>query len=114
MLTVAHQAPLSMEFSRQEYWSGLPCPPPGDLPNPGIKPRSPTLQEDSLSVELLGKPKEYYIDPEISIFLNSSCLDSGGYGIALGSLFLDKPGLSHAVRKREPKHWVLEEQVAKV
>ena len=38
--TVAGQAPLSMGFSRQEYWSGLPCPPPGDLPNPGIKPRS--------------------------------------------------------------------------
>ena len=44
-----HQAPLSMEFSRQEYWSGLPCPPAGDLPNPGIKPRSPALQADSLS-----------------------------------------------------------------
>ena len=44
--TVAHQAPLSMRFSRQEYWTGLPCPPPGDLPNPGIEPtilRSPTL-----------------------------------------------------------------------
>ena len=39
--TVAHQAPLSMGFSRQEYWSGLPFPPPGDLPNPGIKPASP-------------------------------------------------------------------------
>ena len=38
--TVAHQAPLSMGFSRQEYWSGLPCPPPGDLPDPGIKPAS--------------------------------------------------------------------------
>ena len=38
--TVAHQAPLSMGFPRQEYWSGLPCPPPGDLPNPGIKPVS--------------------------------------------------------------------------
>ena len=38
--TVAYQAPLSMEFSRQEYWSGLPCPPPEDLPNPGIKPMS--------------------------------------------------------------------------
>jgi len=37
--TVAHQAPLSMEFSRQEYWSGLPFPSPGDLPNPGIEPR---------------------------------------------------------------------------
>ena len=38
--TVAHQAPLSMEFSMQEYWSGLPCPPPGDLPNPEIEPES--------------------------------------------------------------------------
>ena len=41
--TVAHQAPPSMEFSRQEFWSGLPCPPPGDLPNPGIESSSPTL-----------------------------------------------------------------------
>ena len=40
---VAYQAPLSMGFSRQEYWSGLPCPSPGDLPNPGIEPRSPAL-----------------------------------------------------------------------
>ena len=39
--TVAHQAPLSMGFFRQEYWSGMPCPSPGDLPNPGIKPGSP-------------------------------------------------------------------------
>ena len=44
--TVAHQAPLSMKFSRQEYWSGLPCPSPGDLPNPGIEPGSPALQAD--------------------------------------------------------------------
>ena len=43
--TVAYQAPLSMGFSRQEYWSGLPLPSPGGLPNPGIKPRSPALQE---------------------------------------------------------------------
>ena len=41
--TVAPQAPLSMEFSRQEYWSGFPCPPPGDLPKPGVKPLSPAL-----------------------------------------------------------------------
>ena len=46
--TVARQAPLSMGFSRQEYWSGLPCPPPEDLPNPGIEPESPELQADSL------------------------------------------------------------------
>ena len=49
---VAHQAPLSMGFSRQEYWSGLPFPSPGDLPDPGIQPRSPALQADSLPTEL--------------------------------------------------------------
>ena len=52
--TVAYQAPLSMEFFRQEYWSGLLCPSPGDCPNPGIKPRSPTLQADSLPSEPSG------------------------------------------------------------
>ena len=51
--TVAHQAPPSMGFSRQEYWSGLPFPSPGDLPDPGIKPRSPTLQADALPSEPL-------------------------------------------------------------
>ena len=55
--TVAHQVPLSMEFSRQEYWSGLPFPSPEDLLNPGIKPRSPTLQADSLPAESREKPK---------------------------------------------------------
>ena len=48
LFTVAHQAPLSMELSRQGYWSGLPFPPPGDVPSLGIEPRSPTLQADSL------------------------------------------------------------------
>ena len=49
--TVACQTPQSMEFSRQEYWSGLPLPSPGDLPDPGIKPRSSALQADSLLLE---------------------------------------------------------------
>ena len=49
--TVAHQALLSMGFSRQEYWSGLPFPSPGDLPDPGIEPRSPTLQANVLTSE---------------------------------------------------------------
>ena len=57
---VACQAPLPMGFSRQEYWSGLPFPSLGDLPNPGIEPRSP-LQADSLSTEPPGKPKEFVI-----------------------------------------------------
>ena len=51
--TVAHQAPLSMGFSRQQYWSGLPCPPPGDLPDPRIK---PSLQVDSLPLSHQGNP----------------------------------------------------------
>ena len=50
--TVAHQAPLFMGVSRQEYWSGLPFPSPGDRPDPGIEPRSPALQADSLPIEL--------------------------------------------------------------
>ena len=56
--TVAHQAPLSMGFSRQEYWSGLPFPSPGDLSNPGIEPRSPALQAGPLTSEPPGKPRK--------------------------------------------------------
>ena len=55
--TVAHQSPLSMGFSRQEYWDGLAFPTPGDLPNPGIEPRPPTLQADSLPPEPQGSPR---------------------------------------------------------
>ena len=54
--TVAHQAPPSMGVSRQEYWSGLPFPSPGDLPNPGIELGSPALQADSLPSKPLRKP----------------------------------------------------------
>ena len=57
---VAHQAPLSTGFPRQEYWSGLPFPPPGDLPDSGVEPRSPTLQADSLLSEPPGKPHLLY------------------------------------------------------
>ena len=53
--TVARQTSLSMGFSRQEYWSGLPFPPPGDLPDPGIEPRCPALKVES-TTEPLGKP----------------------------------------------------------
>ena len=57
--TIACQAPPSMGFSKHEYWSGLPFPSPGDLPNPGIKPRSPALQTGALPSEPPGKPKFY-------------------------------------------------------
>ena len=53
--TVACQAPLSMGFSRQEYWSGLPCPSPGYFPDPGIEPGSPALEADTLTSEPPGK-----------------------------------------------------------
>ena len=54
--TVAYEIPSSMGFSRQEYWSGLSFPSPGDLPNPRIEPRSPALQADALTSEPPGKP----------------------------------------------------------
>ena len=54
--TVVYQASLSVGFSRQEYWSGLPFPSPGDLPDPGIEPRYPALQADALPSEPPGKP----------------------------------------------------------
>ena len=57
--TVAHQAPPSMGFSRQEYWSVLPFPSPGDLPDPGTEARSPTLLADALTSEPPGKPHDY-------------------------------------------------------
>jgi len=67
--TAVHQAPLSMRFSRQGYQSGFPFASPGDLPNPGIKPRSPALQADSLPTELQGKPQGY---KDSSIYGNQS------------------------------------------
>ena len=66
--TVACQAPLSMEFSRQKYWSGLPFPTLRDLPNPEIKPRSPALQADSLLSESPGRPQNICISKR-NIFL---------------------------------------------
>ena len=59
--TVGHQAPPSVGFPRQEYWSGLPFPSPGDLPDPGIEPWSPAPQADSLLSELPGKPSAYTV-----------------------------------------------------
>ena len=60
--TIARQAPLPLGFSRKGYLSGLPCPPPGDLPNPGIEPRFPALQADSLLSETTGKGFPIHLD----------------------------------------------------
>ena len=67
--SVAHQAPLSMRLFRQEYWSGLPCPPPGDLPSPGMEPAypvSPALQVDSSQTEPQLLLKTLFIIKKIS------------------------------------------------
>ena len=65
--TVVHQVLLSVEFSRQEYWSGVPFPSPGNLPDPGIQPRSPALQADSLLSEPPGKPQNIRKDMEFKM-----------------------------------------------
>ena len=65
--TIACQTPLSMGFSRQEYWSGVPFPSPGDLPNPGIEPQSPALQADSLPTELMMEAQKLVFYPIISL-----------------------------------------------
>ena len=76
--TVAYQAPPSMGFSRQAYWSGLPFPSPGDLPDPGIEPRSPALQVDTLTSEPPGKPiyscKSNSPSPQINKFVSAFVL----------------------------------------
>ena len=71
--TVAYQAPPSMGFSRQEYWSGVLLPSPGDLPDPGIEPRSPALRADALPSEPLGKlpnhkSSETYVSSVLFLF----------------------------------------------
>ena len=74
--TVAHQAPLSMGFSRQKYWSGLLFPPPGDLPDPEIEPVSPVspaLQVDSLPTETLGKPVSKSLEHQFLLSHRTYC-----------------------------------------
>ena len=80
--TVAYQALLSMGFSRQEYWSALPFPSPGDFPDPGIKPGSPTLQADALTSEPPGKPMT-----NIDSFVNKRP-SSQGYGFSSSHLWM--------------------------
>ena len=75
--TVAHQAPPSMGFSRQEYWSGLTFSSPGDLPDPGMEPRSPTLQTDTLP----SKPPGEHIKNLRHYFTNKG-LSHQGYGFS--------------------------------
>ena len=81
--TVAHQAPLSMGFSKQEYWSGSPLPSPGDLPYLGIEPRSPALQADALPSELQGKSESEVTQLCLTLydFMDCSLPGSSVHGI---------------------------------
>ena len=88
--TVAYQTPPSIEFSKQEYWSRLPFPSPGDLPNPGIELTSPTLRADALPSEPPGKP---YDQPRQNIkkqrhyFANKGS-SSQGYGLSTSHVWM--------------------------
>ena len=86
--TVAYQAPPSMGFSRQEYWSGLPFPSPEDPPNPGIKPRSPTLLVDALTSKPPGKPTPSHKG-------NPRILEWVAYTFSSGSSWPRSRGLLH-------------------
>ena len=79
--TVTYQVPSSMEFSRQEYWSGLPFPSPEDLPDLGIEPRSPELQADALPSEPPGKPYFKRLDNIPSCIYNIFCISSQPFGL---------------------------------
>ena len=74
--TITYQAPVSMGFSRQECWSGFPFPSPGDLPDPGIEPGSPTLQADALSSEPPGNPSFCIARPNLPVTSGISWLRS--------------------------------------
>ena len=84
-----------MEFSRQEHWCGLPFPSPGDLPDPGIKPRSPTLQADALPSEPLGKPQSQI---PFLIKRNQGSLEE--WMIPVQGQKIDEPGISYCIRNR--------------
>ena len=91
-----------MGFSRQEYWSGLPCPPPEDLPDPGIKASFPSLQADSLPSEPPGKPVDTQVVNSIragivwEVFMDNSFLKKNIYLAALGLSCVMQSSLHHA------------------
>ena len=93
---VTHQVPLSMKFSKQEYWSGLPCRPLGDLPNPGMEPRSPTLQVDYLPAEPQGKPK-------VTLQFSSVAQSCPALSDPMGC---SPPGILHEILQARILEWV--------
>ena len=111
--TVASQAPLSMEFSRQEYWSGLPFSSPGDLPNPGIEPRLPALQAESLPSEPPGKPNKLLTDSltyfSVYISVLRSCF-SCYLEVLPTSQINTYLSQDSTLQKKKKKEWVGEEK----
>ena len=88
-----------MEFSRQEYGSGLPCPPPGGLPNPGIEPRYPTLQADSLLSEPPGKPRDF---GKRSNYSNAATIVQSVFSFS--ALGIDAESKTHPFEYPKPTH----------
>ena len=87
--TITYQTPLSMGFSKQEYWSGFPFLSPGDLPDPGIKPRSPALQADALPSEPPGKPKNVQITVQLHSFHILARLCSKSFKLCFSSTWTE-------------------------
>jgi len=117
--TATCQAPLSMGFSGEEYWSGLPFPFPGDLPNPGIKPGSPALQADFLPTELQGKPMmcgicfriiqwqgegQEWVELQMKDFPNELMIIEAGWWILVGSLYYST-FLCSIIKLKKLKSW---------
>ena len=109
--TVAYQAPPSMGFSRQEYWSGLPFPSPGDLPDPGIEPRSPTFQADALTSEPPGNLIKGHIHAKslklcLTLCSPMDCSQPGSsvYGILQARIleWVAMPSSRGSSRRRDP------------
>ena len=94
--TVTRQAPLSMEFSRQVYWIGLPCPPPGNLPNPETEPRSPILQAYFLPSEPPGKPKPESTESGVQTYMGTIPLD-----LKFNALITQRSRLLHILLERK-------------
>ena len=104
--TVSCQAPWFMEFSRQEYRSGLACPPPGDLPNPGMEPRSPALQADSLLSAPPGKPKNIGVG-SLSLLQGISLTQESNQGLPRCRWILDQLTYQGYPLKNHSRDWTL-------
>ena len=113
---VARQAPLFMDFSRQEYWSGLPFPPPRDLPHPGIKPMSITFLALSgevfcflfLSLHLLGSPSESEVAPSCPTLCNSMACSLPGFSVhgIFQARILEWVTISFSRRSSRSRDWI--------